>query len=294
MTDIDPTVSRAAQDYDRVVARAIADLTQAEPGEDLPLADLARRAGLSPFHFQRVFRRWAGVSPKRFQQYLALNRAKESLARDANVLDASFDAGLSGPSRLHDLFVALEAMSPGEYAAAAEGLVLRYGFHPTPFGEGLFMATDRGLCGLGFVTPDTMTRDETLADLAANWPRATLRADAGATAPYVDRIFLPQAGAAPLPLLVKGTNLQVRVWEALLRIPPGETATYGAIAAQIGQPRAARAVGNAVGHNAVSWLIPCHRVIRGTGIIGHYRWGSDRKRAMLAWEAARLTGEAAE
>ena len=294
MNSIDPTVSRAAQDYDRVVARTIAHLTRAEPGDDLPLADLARRAGLSPFHFQRVFRRWAGVSPKRFQQVLALNRAKESLARDGNVLDAAFDAGLSGPGRLHDLFVALEAMSPGEYAAAAEGLVVRYGFHPTPFGDGLFMATERGLCGLGFVTAGAMTRDETLADLARNWPRATLQADAGATGAYVDRIFAPQAESTPLPLLVKGTNLQVRVWEALLRIPPGETATYGSIAAGLGRPRAARAVGNAVGHNAVSWLIPCHRVIRGTGIIGHYRWGSDRKRAMLAWEVARLSGEAAE
>ena len=144
------------------------------------------------------------------------------------------------------------------------------------------------------VTASAMTRDATLADLARNWPRATLRADAGATAPYVDRIFAPQSDATPLPLLVKRTNLQVRVWEALLRIPPGETATYGSIAAEIGQPRAARAVGNAVGHNAVSWLIPCHRVIRGTGIIGHYRWGSDRKCAMLAWEAVRLTDEAAE
>lgn len=288
-------LSRTAQDYDRVVARAIATLTDAEPGDDLPLADLAKRAGLSPFHFQRVFRRWAGVSPKRFQQYLALNRAKTTLAQAGSVLDAAYDAGLSGPGRLHDLFIALEAMSPGEYAAAAAGLVIRYGFHPTPFGDGLFLATDRGLCGLGFVTPGAKTRDETLADLARNWPRASLRKDAAATRPYADRIFAPRANdATPLPLWVKGTNLQVRVWEALLRIPPGETATYGDIAAALGLPRGARAVGNAVGHNAVSWLIPCHRVIRGTGIIGHYRWGSDRKRAMLAWEAARLTGDAAE
>jgi len=294
MTNTEPTLPHAGQEYDRVIARAIADLARAESGDDPPLADLAKRAGLSPFHFQRVFRRWAGVGPKRFQQYLALNCAKDSLDRDGSVLDAALDAGLSSPSRLYGLVVALEAMSPGEYAAAADGLVIHYDFHPTPFGEGLFMATDRGLCGLGFVTPGAMTRDETLADLARNWPRATLRRDTAATADYADHIFAPRADAMPLPLLVKGTNLQVRVWEALLRIPPGDTATYGDIAATLGLPRAARAVGNAVGHNAVSWLIPCHRVIRGTGIIGHYRWGSDRKRAMLAWEAARLTGEAAE
>ncbi|MBM3502591.1 MAG: methylated-DNA--[protein]-cysteine S-methyltransferase [Alphaproteobacteria bacterium] len=278
----------ASRDFDRV-ARAIERLTIDSDGEP-PLAELAAAAGLSPFHFQRLFKRWAGVTPKRLHQVAALGRAKASLRQGRSVLDAAYDAGLSGPGRLHDLFVACEAMTPGEYRTAGRDLRIAYGFHDSPFGECLVMVTERGLCGLGFVSgAGEPAHQETLADLTNQWRQATMTENPTRTRPFAERIFGKTNDRERIPVLLKGTNLQIKVWEALLRIPEGETRTYAAIAAAVGKPKAARAVGNAVAANPISWLIPCHRVIRGTGVIDHYRWGSSRKRAMLAWEAVQTT-----
>ena len=280
------------RDYARIEA-AIALL--AEPRDEaLSLEAIAEEIGLSPFHFQRLFKRWAGLSPKRFQQYLSVDHAKTLLAGSASVLEAAFEAGLSGPSRLHDLFVACEAMTPGDYKAQGAQLRIRYGYAPSPFGECLLYLTDRGICGLGFVMGDgAAARQAAHEDLARNWSLATFARDDAAVADVVRRIFAPRADDKPLTLVHKGTNFQIRVWEALLVIPPGHTTTYEAIGTQLDLPRHGRAVGNAVAHNAISWLVPCHRVIRKTGVINHYRWGSGRKRAMLGWEAAQAHPEPA-
>ena len=265
----------------------------AESDDRLSLDDIAAAVGLSPFHFQRLFKRWAGLSPKRFQQYLSVDHAKALLADSSSVLDAAYGAGLSGPSRLHDLFVACEAMTPGEYKARGADLVIRYGYQPSPFGECLLYLTDRGVCGLGFVVGEgDAPRRAAHADLARNWSRATFVQDDLAVAPMARRIFAPRPADTPLTLVLKGTNFQIRVWEALLAIPPGHTTTYEAIGNRLGLTRHGRAVGNAVAHNAISWVVPCHRVIRKTGLINHYRWGGARKRAMLGWEASR--GEIAQ
>jgi AraC family transcriptional regulator of adaptative response/methylated-DNA-[protein]-cysteine methyltransferase len=274
-----------ARDYARI--ETAIELLAARRDEAPVLDDIAAQVGLSPFHFQRLFKRWAGISPKRFQQYLSVDHAKTLLAESSSVLDASYATGLSGPSRLHDLFVACEAMTPGEYKAQGADLVIHYGFHPSPFGECLIYLTDRGLCGLGFVVGEgRAARQAAHADLASNWSRATFTHDDAAVAGAARRIFAPRAGDRPLTLLLKGTNFQIRVWEALLAIPPGHMTTYEALGQRLGLESHGRAVGNAVAHNAISWIIPCHRVIRKTGLVNHYRWGSPRKRAMLAWEAA--------
>lgn len=271
-------------DYE-LVAQAIRYLEEhaaAQPS----LADVAGQLGVSQFHLQRVFTRWAGVSPKRFVQYLTLEHAKRLLDESRPVLDAAYEAGLSGPGRLHDLFVTVEAVTPGEYRARGEGLTIRYGRHRTPFGECLLAATERGVCALSFL--DSAGWDAAVADLAARWPEAHLSERPDLTQPLVDRIFAqgePDANR-PLAVLLKGTNFQLKVWEALLRIPPGTVCTYGDIARMAGTPHAVRAVGGAVGANAVAYLIPCHRVIRSSGAISGYRWGDTRKRAMLGWEAA--------
>jgi AraC family transcriptional regulator of adaptative response/methylated-DNA-[protein]-cysteine methyltransferase len=256
--------------------------------ETANLEELAGAAGLSAPHFQRVFRRWAGISPKRFQQFLTVEYAKQRLASSQSVLHAAFDAGLSGPGRLHDLFVACEAMTPGEYKSQARGMAVSYGFHASPFGECLLLTTARGVCGLGFVAiaGDDGARRATLADLGAQWSLARLTHAPEVTAPVAARIFSTPDPATPLTLVLKGTNLQIKVWEALLRIPPGHLATYQDIAKGIGKPSAARAVGNAIAHNAISYLIPCHRVIRKSGAINHYRWGTARKQALIGWEQA--------
>jgi AraC family transcriptional regulator of adaptative response/methylated-DNA-[protein]-cysteine methyltransferase len=275
----------SARNYERI-GRAIAYLRRhAEEQPDLAAA--ARHVNLSEHHFQRLFTRWAGVSPKRFVQYLTVEHAKSRLASAGSVLDLAGAVGLSGPGRLHDLFVTLEAMSPGEYRAGGSGLAIRYGVHESPFGPALLAMTERGLCGMRFVEGDR----EGAAWLRRNWPEADLRQDAAATAPVVERIFQPLASGAgrPLALLVKGSNFQVKVWRALLELPFGSVTTYGQIAARIGAPGSARAVGGAVGANPIAWLIPCHRVIRETGLLGGYRWGPDRKAAMLGWEAARIS-----
>ena len=274
-----------SRDYERIET-AIARLAEVRDAP-LSLDAIAAEIGLSPFHFQRLFKRWAGLSPKKFQQYLSVDHAKALLASSSSVLDAAFDAGLSGPSRLHDLFVACEAMTPGDYKAQGARLGIRYGYAPSPFGDCLLYLTDRGVCGLGFVMgTGAAARRAAHDDLARNWSRASFTRDDTAVADVVRRIFAPSRSDKPLTLVLKGTNFQIRVWEALLAIPPGHTATYEAIGAYLDLPRHGRAVGNAVAHNAISWLVPCHRVIRKSGVLNHYRWGGARKRAMLGWEAA--------
>jgi len=253
------------------------------------LAEIAGHVGLSEFHFQRVFTRWVGLSPKKFLQVLTLEAAKQSLETSSSVLDAAFDAGLSGPGRLHDLFVSLEALTPGEYKQLGQGILIRWGWHESPFGTCLAMATDRGLCGLAFL--DDRGKNGGFDDMAARFPEAQLIEDRSFTAPYVSAVFqTPEQRRAnldaPLKLFVKGTPFQVQVWRALLSIPEGTLTTYGTIARALGKGGvAARAVGTAVGSNPVSFLIPCHRVIRETGALGGYRWGLGRKLAMIGWEA---------
>ena len=262
------------------------------------LVEIASRVDLSEYHFQRLFTRRVGISPKKFLQYLTLDAAKQRLAASASVLDAAYDAGLSGPGRLHDLFVSVEAMTPGEYKKCGAGLVIRYGFHPClPFGECLIMETDRGICGFAFVT--TVGRQAAYDDLAVRWPRATFISDDIATAYSAERIFTRHEegvgpNAQPLRLLLCGTQFQIKVWEALLTIPMGALTTYGDLAQRIGYKNsAARAVGTANGANSISYLIPCHRVIRRSGVIGGYHWGPGRKLALIGWEAAQSENLAA-
>jgi AraC family transcriptional regulator of adaptative response/methylated-DNA-[protein]-cysteine methyltransferase len=252
------------------------------------LHEIANSIGLSEYHFQRLFSRWAGISPKRFLQFLTVEHAKQLLAESKNLLDVTYETGLSSPSRLHDLFVTCEAMTPGEYKKQAEGLAITYGFHASPFGECLLSMTERGICGLDFVPPGE--REKTLKTLKDKWPKATWVENAARTEPFAEQIFGPVENKPALPLILKGTNFQIKVWQALLKIPPGAVAAYNDIANQIGQPKAARAVGNAVAHNPIGFVIPCHRVIRKIGDIGEYQWGAVRKRAILGWEAARFTG----
>jgi AraC family transcriptional regulator, regulatory protein of adaptative response / methylated-DNA-[protein]-cysteine methyltransferase len=255
------------------------------------LKEVARSVHLSEYHFQRLFTRWAGISPKKFLQYLTLEHAKRALKESRSVLDATFDAGLSSPGRLHDLFVTIEAMTPGEFKQAGEGLVIHYGFHPTPFGECLLAVTDRGICGLSFVP--TGKRSHVLKELQNRWVGATMREAPGSTKPFVDRLFTGSAKSSrkSLQLLLKGTNFQVKVWEALMRIPEGSVVSYEDIAQVIGNPGASRAVGTAVGKNPVAYIIPCHRVIKRAGVIGSYHWGPDRKKALLGWEWAKTTAQ---
>ena len=266
-----------------VMARAIAEI-DAAGGAPLPLDELARRMGMSAAHFQRVFTRWTGVSPKRLQQYLTLGHAKALLAERFTTLAAADGVGLSGGGRLHDLFVTWEGMSPGEWAGGGD-VTVRYGFHDSPFGEGLWCVTDRGICGIAFTAE--AGRAAALADMAARWPAAAMVEDAGATRPHAEATFGGGTGANGPRLHVPGAPFQIKVWEALLRVPSGHVTTYSEIAAAIGNPRAVRAVGTAVGRNPVSWLIPCHRALRKSGALGGYHWGLPVKRAMLAREGAR-------
>jgi AraC family transcriptional regulator of adaptative response/methylated-DNA-[protein]-cysteine methyltransferase len=268
-----------------LVARALA-LIEADAAGTLTLDALAARMQMSPAHFQRVFSRWAGVSPLRYRQYLTLDLARRLLAERFTLIDAAAGAGLSGTGRLHDLFLRWEAMTPGEFARAAEGLVIRWGWFASPFGEALAMGTDRGLCGLAFA--EEAGRAAAFADLAGRWPAARFREDTEAVAPWVSAAF---AGRGEARLHLIGAPFQIKVWEALLSVPSGQVTTYSEIARAIGNPRAVRAVGTAVGRNPVSWLIPCHRALRKSagpaGHLGGYHWGLARKRAMLAWEAVR-------
>jgi AraC family transcriptional regulator of adaptative response/methylated-DNA-[protein]-cysteine methyltransferase len=248
------------------------------------LNDVAKYVGLSPAHFQRMFTRWAGISPKRFLQHRTAQVVKRLLRENRSVLDASYEAGLSGSSRLHDLIVNAEAVSPGEFQKAGEGVVVKFGFHPSPFGECLIAVTPRGICHLAFVHP--VSRADALERLKHDWPRAEVVADQNVTRAALAAAF-PIGGSKKLPPLalhIKGTNFQLKVWEALLKIPDGGVTTYGDIAGSLHLPGASRAVGSAVGSNPVSWLIPCHRVIRSTGELGGYAWGIERKKVMLMRE----------
>ena len=269
--------------------RYIEERADSQPSLD----EVAAAIGLSPAHFQRVFSRWVGVSPKRYLQYLTLDHAKRLLKERFTVLDATYEAGLSSPGRLHDLFMRWEAMTPGDWARDGAGLAIRRGWFDTPFGEALAMGTERGLCGLAFAAE--YGREAAMADLTARWPAAEFVDDADALRPWIDAAFGAPGGGpgtdpdmGKVPLAPIGAPFQIKVWEALLAIPSGHVTTYSEIARRIGNPRAVRAVGSAVGRNPISWLIPCHRALRRDGQLGGYHWGLPVKRAMLAWEAARL------
>ncbi|MBV1867253.1 MAG: bifunctional helix-turn-helix domain-containing protein/methylated-DNA--[protein]-cysteine S-methyltransferase [Marinosulfonomonas sp.] len=261
-----------------VMRRAI-DAIDAAGGETLSLEALAAQLSMSPAHFQRIFSRWVGVSPKRYQQYLTMDYAKALLAEHHTTLDTANEVGLSGTGRLHDMFLKWEAMSPGEYARKGAGLHISYGWFDSPFGRVLAMATDRGLCGVAF--GDEVGEAQAFADMAARWPLGNFEERPEDMAGWVEAAFT-RSGTAQLHLI--GAPFQIKVWEALLSIPSGHVTTYSDIAQVIGNPRAARAVGTAVGRNPVSWLIPCHRALRKSGGLGGYHWGLGVKRAMLAWE----------
>ncbi|MCR8548734.1 bifunctional helix-turn-helix domain-containing protein/methylated-DNA--[protein]-cysteine S-methyltransferase [Salipiger sp. P9] len=269
--------------YHYETMRRAIDLVDAE-GPQVTLEDLAARMNMSPAHFQRVFSRWAGVSPKRFQQYLTLGHAKALLSERFSTLDTAYAAGLSGSGRLHDLFLRWEAMSPGEYARGGAGLTIRWGWFDSPFGKALVMGTEKGICGIGFASETG--EEAAMADLRSRWPGACFIEDPAALTPWADAAFGREKGEVPLFLI--GAPFQIKVWEALMRIPSGHVTSYSELAQAIGKPRAVRAVGTAVGRNPVSLLIPCHRALRKSGGLGGYHWGLPVKRAILAWEAARL------
>jgi AraC family transcriptional regulator, regulatory protein of adaptative response / methylated-DNA-[protein]-cysteine methyltransferase len=279
-------LAHAAADY-AIVRRAIAFLSEnwrAQP----EIEAIAEAAGVSATDLHHLFRRWAGITPKAFLQALTLDHARKLLRDSASVLDASFEVGLSGPGRLHDLFVTHEAMSPGEWKSGGAGLTICYGFHPSPFGTALVMATERGLAGLAFADPGE--EQAALADMAGRWPQAKLVEDAGRTAEIARRVFDVKLWRAdrPLRVVLIGTDFEVRVWETLLRIPLGRAVTYSDIANNICAPKAARAVGAAVGKNPISFVVPCHRALGKSGDLTGYHWGLTRKRAMLGWEAAKV------
>lgn len=277
---------QAAQDYQRI-EQAIVYL-ESNYQEQPSLKEIADSLYMSEFHFQRLFTRWVGISPKRFLQYLTKEHAKQMLAKSTNLLEVAYASGLSGPGRLHDLFVTCEAVTPGEYKSRGEGMVITYGYHPTPFGEILLAITERGISNLIFIQDDD--RQAALAVLKNNWQNAVLREEPSRTSPFVSQIFAFVEGnpAAQISLHLRGSNFQIKVWEALLRIPLGSVVSYQDIAAYIGQPGAVRAVGHAVGQNPVPVLIPCHRVIRKIGLFGGYRYGGARKKALHGWEMAKL------
>ncbi|MBE9068976.1 methylated-DNA--[protein]-cysteine S-methyltransferase [Leptolyngbya cf. ectocarpi LEGE 11479] len=278
--------------YDRQtygqIAKAIAFIRKNHL-EQPSLATVAQHVNLSEYHFQRLFTKWAGISPKRFLQYLTLEYAKSKITETNSLLETTLESGLSSSGRLHDLFVQLVAMTPGEYKTAGSGLQIRYGIHDTPFGSCLIATTDRGICNLNFLDH----ADGTVAAqaLQTEWPNADIRMARQETEKIRDLIF-QSSHSSSLVLHVKGTNFQIQVWQALLNIPFGGLTTYQGLATSIGKPTAARAIGNAVGRNPVGYLIPCHRVIRGSGEIGGYRWGLDRKTVVLGWEASQIEEKA--
>jgi AraC family transcriptional regulator of adaptative response/methylated-DNA-[protein]-cysteine methyltransferase len=280
----EPMTISGSHHYDQV-ARAI-DYLYEHFREQPSLDEVAAQVNMSAFHFQRIFTEWAGISPKRFLQYLTTDDLKQRMGNFNNLLDAADDAGLSGQSRVYDLFVNLEAVTPQEYKEKGSGIVIEYGFHQTPFGEVIIGVTERGICHLAFVSDGD--RMNAVAGLEMAWENATLKQNGRITEKTATIIFNPkEAKDQKLNILVKGTNFQVKVWNALLQIPMGSVSTYQSIAASIGAPKALQAVGSAVGANPVAYLIPCHRVIRKNLIIGEYHWGTERKKAILGWEMAR-------
>lgn len=282
------TLKEAARDYEMV--RRNLDYLREHWREQPSLDLLADRNGLSAAHLQRLFMRWAGLSPKAFVQALTIDYARKLLRDSASVLDASYEVGLSGPGRLHDLFVTHEGMTPGAYKARGKGLTIRFGVHDCPFGKVLIMMTAQGICGLAFADPGQ--EQLSLDDMRSRWPEADYVEDPVGTAPAVARIFNPQKWRAeqPLRIVFIGTDFETRVWETLLRIPLGQATTYSDIAGHIGNAKASRAVGAAVGRNPISFVVPCHRVLGKSGSLCGYHWGLTRKQAILGWEAGLLTG----
>lgn len=279
-------LSRKNADYFRI-EKAIMLIEKefpAQPG----LREIATHIGLSEYHFQRLFSRWVGISPKRFLQFLTKEYAKKLLENSSNLLDVTYEAGLSSPGRLHDLFITCEAVTPGEYKSKGDGITIRYGFHPSPFGECFLAITKRGICGLYFNKDGN--RDQTVSKFNDYWQNANLIEDQHASRKPATQIFDSTFSkeTAPLHLILNGTNFQIKVWEALIKIPFGRVVTYQDVAAHIGSPKAVRAVGSAVGKNPISFIIPCHRVIRKTADFGNYGGGKARKKAMLGWEAAQM------
>lgn len=283
-------LSEAAADYE-VVRKAIGHI-RGHWREQPEIEAIAEAAGVTPTELHHLFRRWAGLTPKAFLQALTLDGARQLLRDSASVLDASYEVGLSGPGRLHDLFVAHEAMSPGEWKTGGEGLTMYFGFHPSPFGNALIVATDRGLAGLAFA--DAGAERATLLDMKRRWPRANYLEDAARTAPIAQRVFDSKQWRAqqPLRVVLIGTDWEVRVWEALLKIPMGRLTTYSGLAGKVRKPAAARAVGSAVGKNPIAFVVPCHRVIGKAGALTGYHWGLTRKHAMLGWEAGQIAAAA--
>ncbi|MEZ5926297.1 MAG: bifunctional helix-turn-helix domain-containing protein/methylated-DNA--[protein]-cysteine S-methyltransferase [Hyphomicrobiaceae bacterium] len=291
--DAAPSTDRhpsATDDY-RHIRRAIEFLTE-EAGQQPDLDRLAGHLGLSPTYCQRLFKRWCGLSPKAFVQAVTFDRARGLLERDGSVLGAALEAGLSGPGRLHDLFVDHASMTPGDHKRRGAGLVIRYGFHPSPFGLALLMTTDRGLCGLAFAD-DEDGQEAALADMTRRWPAAQFRAAPEATGVLARQLFDPSCWRPdrPVRLIMIGSDFEVRVWEALLTIPLGQQASYSDIATRLGQPNAARAVGAAVGRNPLSFVVPCHRVLGKGGSLTGYHWGITRKRAIIGWEKGQLQAD---
>ena len=281
MTEPDPEPG-----YHFAVIRRAIDVIDSHGGQPLPLEDLAHEMRMSPAHFQRTFSRWVGISPKRYQQYLTLENAKEMLRNRFTTLDTAAELGMSGSGRLHDLFITWEAMSPGEYARRCEGLEISWGWFDSPFGPALAMGTAKGICGIAFAAETgRMAAQE---DLRRRWPKAAFSENPDSIGKWVRKAFGEDGvQEAPVPLHLIGAPFQIKVWEALLRIPSGRVTTYSEVARSVGHPRAARAAGAAIGRNPVSWLIPCHRALRKSGGLGGYHWGLPVKRALLAYEAAR-------
>lgn len=286
VTTIPTDITPDGTDYDTV--RHVIEMLTEDYRDQPSLETIARRLRQSPTQLQKVFTRWAGLSPKAFLQAVTLDHAKRLLRQEEMpLLETSIEVGLSGPGRLHDLFVTHEAMSPGEWKARGAGLTIRYGFHPSPFGTALVMVTDRGLAGLAFA--DAGEERASFEDMARRWPNASYIEDSAATARYAARIFNPERWCAdePLNIVLIGSDFQIRVWQALLNIPLGKATTYSKIAGEIGQPTASRAVGAAVGRNPISFVVPCHRALGKGGELTGYHWGLTRKRAILGWEAGK-------
>ncbi len=278
--------SYASEDYDRI-GKALQFLE--EHFQERPsLRQIAASVHLSEYHFQRLFSRWVGVSPKQFLQYLTKEYAKRLLDESRNLLEVTYESGLSSPGRLHDLFVTSEAVTPGEYKSKGEGIEIAYGFHSTPFGECMLAVTERGISGLSFVVEGD--RQHSLREMTSRWQNANSDENPERTQKMIDRVFnpAPVRDSVPLHLFLRGTNFQLKVWEALLKIPAGSAVAYEDIAAYLGKPGASRAVGSAVAFNPIAYIIPCHRVIRKMGSFGDYQGGSARKMAILGWEAAKM------